>query len=97
MLDVVIFGALCVLGLYAAMGEGMVLAPLRKLFEMITNNRFSRFIRPALYECPICMASIWGTVAWLVMGMTFTGLWVLYVFAVAGFNYIMVNITDNGE
>lgn len=95
MLDIVIFGALCVLGLYAAMGEGMVLAPLRILFERITDNRVLRWVRPALYECPICMASIWGTVVWLVMGMNFTGLWVLYVFAVAGFNYVMVNITDN--
>lgn len=97
MIDIVIFGALCVLGLYAAMGEGMILESLKHLFERVTNHRLLRWIRPALYECPICMASIWGTVAWLVMGMSFTGLWVLYVFAVAGFNYIMVNITDNGE
>jgi len=95
MIDTVIFGALCVLGLYAAMAEGMILEKLKTFFERITDNKVLRYIRPALYECPICMASIWGTVAWVVMGQGFTGLWVLYVFAVAGFNYVMVNIIDN--
>lgn len=95
MLETVIFGALCVLGLYAAMGEGMILQWLRDLFERVTDNRVLRYIRPALYECPICMASIWGTATWLIMGNTFNALWVLYVFAVAGFNYVVVNITSD--
>lgn len=95
MIDTVIFGALCVLGLYAAMGEGMILEKLKTFFEWVTDNKVLRYIRPALYECPICMASIWGTVVWLILGNTFTPLWVLYVFAVAGFNYVTVNIIDN--
>lgn len=97
MLETVIFGALCVMGLYAAMGEGMILEKLKDIFEHITDNKVLRYIRPALYECPICMASIWGTVAWLMMGQSFTSLWVLYVFAVAGFNYVTVNIIHNDE
>jgi hypothetical protein len=95
MLELIIIGSLCVLGLYAAMSEGMVLAPLRLFFELITDNKILRYLRPALYECPICMASIWGTAAWLIMGMSFTSLWVLYIFGVAGFNYVMINMMDN--
>lgn len=101
MLETVVFGALCVLGLYAAMGEGMILQWLRDLFERVTDNRVLRYIRPALYECPICMASIWGTVVWVIIGLDhpekvmFDAAWALYVFAVAGFNYVIVNITSD--
>jgi ABC-type uncharacterized transport system permease subunit len=97
MVETVVFGALCVLGLYAAMGEGMILEWLRDLFERLTNNRVLKYIRPALYECPICMASIWGTAVWLVIGNGFGAMWVLYVFAVAGFNYVTVNLISDDD
>ncbi len=97
MVDLVVFGALCVLGLYAAMGEGMILEKLRDFFEWGTDNKVLRYVRPALYECPICMASIWGTVVWLIIGGDLNAPWVLYVFAVAGFNYVIVNITNNDD
>lgn len=94
MLSTVIFGALCVMGLYAAMGEGMILEKLRVLFERATDNKVLKYIRPALYECPICMASIWGTVVWLVIGNPLGAYWVLYVFGVAGFNYVVLQFMD---
>lgn len=94
MLETVTLGALCVLGLYAAMGEGMILEWLRGLFEFITDHKVLRYIRPALYECPICMASIWGTIVWVVLGKELGALWVLYVFGVAGFNYAVLQLKD---
>lgn len=94
MLETVILGALCVLGLYAAMGEGMILEWLRGFFQFITDHKVLRYIRPALYECPICMASIWGTVVWLVLGNELGSQWVLYVFGVAGFNYAVLQLRD---
>ncbi len=97
MIETIAIGSLCVMGLYAAMGEGMILEWLRMFFEKVTNNKVLRHIRPALYECPICMASIWGTVVWLVLGYWFSITWVLYVFAVAGFNYIIVNMVNRDE
>lgn len=97
MLETVIFGSLCVLGLYAAMGEGMILERLRNFFDRITNNKVLKYIRHALYECPICMASIWGTVVWLLLGNWFGVSWVLYVFAVAGFNYAVINLNNNED
>src|SRR4051812_45294702 len=95
MIEKIAIGSLCVMGMYAAMGEGMILSSLRLFLELITDNKILRYLRPPLYECPICMASIWGTIAWLIMGMSFTGLWVLYVFGVAGFNYVIINIMDH--
>jgi hypothetical protein len=92
MLETVILGAICVLGLYAAMGEGMILEKLRQLFEWVTDNGLLKYIRPALYECPICMASIWGTAVWLVIGNPLGSYWVLYVFGVAGFNYAILQL-----
>lgn len=106
MLETSIFGALCVLGLYAAMGDGMILEKLRLFFEKITDNRILKYIRPALYECPICMASIWGTTVWVIIkvhhvGWVWSGMfdaaWILYVFAVAGFNYCALNMMDSEE
>lgn len=97
MLETVIFGALCVIGLYAAMGEGMILEKIRLLFELATDNKLLKYIRPALYECPICMASIWGTVVWLVLGHPFGSYWVLYVFGVAGVNYVTINLIGSDD
>lgn len=95
MLETIAIGSLCVLGLYAAMGEGMILEFLHDFLERATNNRLLRHIRPALYECPICMASIWGTIVWLLLGNWFSAAWVLYVFAVAGLNYVLINLVNN--
>lgn len=101
MLETIFIGSLCVLGLYAAMGEGMILEFLRNFFERVTDNKVLRHIQPALYECPICMASIWGTVVWIIIALhhpsesIFDDSWVLYVFAVAGLNYILINSINN--
>lgn len=97
MLETIVIGSLCVLGLYAAMGEGMILEFLRNFFERITNNKVLRPIRSALYECPICMASIWGTMVWLLLGDWFGVYWALYVFAVAGLNYVLINMVNSDE
>lgn len=103
MLETVVFAAFCVLGLYAAMGDGMVLEWLRIAFERVTDSKLLRYIRPALYDCPICMASIWGTIIWVVIGLhhpekrLFDDAWILYVFGVAGFNYLAVNLISSDE
>lgn len=101
MLETIVIGSLSVLGLYAAMGEGMILEFLHNFFENITNNKVLRHIRPALYECPICMASIWGTVVWIIICLhhkdkqLFDAAWIIYVFAVAGLNYVLINLVNN--
>ena len=92
MIEAIGIGALFVLGIYAAMGEDMILHWLQLSLEQVTNNRVLKYLRPALYECPICMASFWGSIAWFIMGFGFTDLLIVYIVAVAGLNYIIVNI-----
>lgn len=92
MLDSIGIGALFVLGIYAAMGDEMILHPLKQAMEWATNNRILKYVRPALYECPICMASIWGGIAWFLMGFGFTELLLIYIVSVAGLNYVVVNL-----
>lgn len=91
MIEYIAIGSLCVIGVYAAMGEGMILEWLAKLLKKISDNKILRPLRPALYECPICMASIWGTLFWLLIGAPV--FWPVYVFGVAGLNYVLVNIS----
>lgn len=103
MLETIAIGSLCVLGLYSAMGEGMILGFLRNAFEKATDNKVLCHIRPALYECPICMASIWGTVVWVIICLhhqdkqLFDASWGVYVFAVAGLNYVLINMVNRDE
>lgn len=92
LIEPIITGALCVLGVYASMGEGMILHGLEQFLVRISDNNVLRPLRPALYECPICMASFWGTIFWLMMGAPL--FWPLYVFGMAGLNYIIVNAVD---
>lgn len=92
MLEYIFIGSFCVMGIYAALGEEMILHQLKEFLERISDNRVLRPFRPALYECPICMASIWGTGFWLIMGMPV--LWIIYVFGVAGLNYVLINLVD---
>lgn len=94
MLEAIGIGALFVLGIYAAMGEEMILHWLKVFLEYLTNNKILKHIRPALYECPICMASIWGGAAWFIMGFGFSELIIIYIIAVAGLNYIVVNLVS---
>lgn len=92
MLEVIGIGALFVLGIYAAMGEEMILHPLKRALEWATDNKILTHMRPALYECPICMASIWGGAAWFIMGFGFTIYLLVYIVAIAGLNYVIVNL-----
>lgn len=56
------------------------------------DGRNEMFKKP-LFNCPPCMASIWGT-----GGFLFTGLgweyWVVWVLSLAGFNYIVNKVLE---
>lgn len=92
MLTLIIIASLAILGFYAAMGEGMILERLLTAFEYITRGAL-RPIRPALYECPVCMASIWGTAIWFANGSGDIVHYVVFIFGVAGFNYLAMQLT----
>lgn len=57
--------ALAAIGAWTAMGEGMVLEPVRKWIE----KHATPFLSKPLATCPRCMVTIYGTAALLVLGV----------------------------
>ena len=57
------------------------------------GKRRNDMIKKPLFNCPPCMASIWGTA-----GFVYTGIgweyWIVWVLSLAGFNYIVNKIID---
>jgi hypothetical protein len=52
--------------------------------------RISNFIMKPLFDCPPCMASVWGIPFALLHPLS---IWTLvYLFALSGFNYIIMKI-----
>lgn len=56
--------ALAGLGVWTAMGEGMVLERVRKAAEVLPA-----FLQKPLATCPRCMVTIYGTSALIVLGL----------------------------
>lgn len=76
----IIVMALAALGVWTAMGEGMVFEPVRKVAEM-----FPVFIQKPLATCPRCMVTIYGTAALLLLGWQFNiYVWPVYLIAAVG-------------
>ena len=51
--------ALVAKGVFAAMGEGMVLEPVRTFLAKYVKGHMAM----PLYDCSLCMTSVWGTMA----------------------------------
>lgn len=74
--------ALAALGVWTAMGEGMILEPVRKLVEGGKNPLWSKKM---LASCPRCMVTIYGSAAVLALGFTFPlWCWPVYLVAAVG-------------
>lgn len=58
--------AMASLGVWTAMGEGMILEPLKKRYDNLPN-----WARKPLSTCPRCMVSTWGTTAVVCLGLPF--------------------------
>lgn len=84
--------SLVIFGVYASLQEGMILSRLRAAMERGTDNNLLRWIRPALYECVVCMASVWGTAVWMMDGRSLSFGYPVFIFAVAGLNYVILNL-----
>lgn len=56
----IILNAAAIIGLHYATREGMILS-----FMADSLDRYSHYLTMPLYNCPTCMASIWGTVYFL--------------------------------
>jgi len=75
---------LCTLSVYNLTREGQLFYPLRQAFDFLLNKiamsiygdcnqvkriRFSLYISKPLFNCPPCMASVWGSIFyWSIFG-----------------------------
>lgn len=76
---------------YAAMKEGMILFPLRRLFESMLSlapASINFFLRKPLFDCLFCMSSIWGII-FTYFAFDFTLQYLFLILQVAGLNYLL--------
>ena len=81
------FTAFVAQGAYAAMQPGMILSWLGTLLGYLPT-----FLHKPTHTCPVCMVSVWGTVAilalWMLGGAHLYGLMIpVYWLAAAGVNW----------
>ena len=56
-----------------------------------------KMIRKPLYRCPVCMSSIWGTYFFLYSDQSGIMNWIVFVFAVCGVNFLIVEYLYPGN
>lgn len=97
-----IITALVIYGVKASTDPGMLLGWVRIKFIVLMDRIFTKamtytqtnvyysLITKPLFDCTPCMASVYGTISYWVYypDPTISG-WVIWVFALAGFNYIV--------
>lgn len=71
---------LVIVGVWNAFGEGMVFGSAGKWGRKV----FPKFITMPLYDCPMCMASAWGTTIWFSTGGDVSRWWFFFVVALSG-------------
>ena len=93
---------LVIYGIKASTGKGMLLEPLYNKYIILMDRIFSKpmtyentklwytYITKPLFDCTPCMASVWGSLSfWLYYPDPTVMAWVIWVFALAGFNYLI--------
>ena len=64
-LTIVAIMAFAGMGVFIAMGEKMILEPLKNVLAKFIKEPFAH----AVYTCPRCMVSFWGTATVLALGI----------------------------
>lgn len=98
MIDVVVLAALSVYGLHTVVDN------LLHTFTGFDLNAWwyrlnePNWLKPIIF-CPICMASVWGTIFYIAWGavymidpVTHVMAWLPSLFAIAGINYVITRI-----
>ena len=86
MIEALILNSVFIIGLWTVCKEGMLLGWVRDL-------DIPEMLQKPLFLCPPCMASVWGTLGWLVSDVSLL-MWFPYVVILAGLNAIIVNVID---
>ena len=91
--------ALVIYGVKASTSTGMILEFIPiwtiKLLTKFLNDRYVHYLLKPLFDCTPCMASIYGTISYWCYypGPSVDG-WVVWVFALSGFNYILNKVIN---
>ena len=81
-----LIASLVCFGIWNAFAPGMILGWLGDVFE----RRLPEALQKPLYSCPPCLASIYGSIMWFLLGGD-TTLWIPFVIALSGFNRILAS------
>ena len=67
---------------------------LLNFMEPVLSHRLPLWLKKPLYECMICMASVWTTVFWLVAHRPVTPVLLFAVLVVAGVNTLVCVVLE---
>jgi hypothetical protein len=102
MIEFIFICSLAIYGLHVAMQPGMIFHRLHSflgyIFELKYGNiPFFRVIRKPLYSCPMCMPSIWGSLAYWITYygqshnmLNFLFFWPICILAMSGIIYALI-------
>jgi len=75
-----VLAALVIVGVWNAFNEGMVFDDAGKFLR----KRLPKWITFPTFDCPMCMASVWGSIVWFNTGGNVTIEWFFFVVALSG-------------
>lgn len=81
-----IIASLVCFGVWNAFAPGMIFGWLGDTFD----KRLPAALQKPLYSCPPCLASVYGSIMWFLLGGD-TTLWLPFVLALSGFNRIVAS------
>lgn len=83
-LPLLLIASLVCFGVWNAFAPGMILGWLGNIWD----RRLPECLQKPLYSCPPCLASIYGSVVWILAGGDLTW-WLPFVLALSGLNRIV--------
>ena len=105
MIELLIINSLIIWGIYASLQEGFIFGKVgnwirgnhmvdneKKFFDdPFTKDNLPSWIKKPLATCPICMASIYGTIGYLALYDNYTIItYICHILAIAGLQYLIL-------
>lgn len=86
MIEQIIINCFVCFGIYKAVSPGMILFPVKHYGDLWLPE----WVRNPLYDCAICMASVWSLITAFYFGFHWN--LILVIIATAGINYILTRL-----
>lgn len=83
--------SLITIGIHASTWDGMILQPIREWLDWKLSNKYGKYIKKPLYDCLICMSSVWTVLCFFAIDFNIAEL-PLLVLIVAGINTILMHL-----